>query len=211
MSLLSVEQEYVTCPVCDTSVPKAFIESHTESCLQRSERPPPGASQPVVKQRPAAQDGTAASGGRAAAAAAGAAAAAAGGPLCSTPARRLPPDEFRAMVSAGWDRALQSVPGALAATPPPPLNAFDVLSAARVAAEPMSAQLFLEHRPGGSCVAHWRLLTGACVQGVNSNAGCAPSCNHPGVCVTLSATPQGLQQLLEAPRRLACRLRGQPP
>lgn len=138
--------KYINCPVCQTSIPKSFIETHTEDCLLRAN----SSSQKHQQQR---TDQCPNPSGHAAATSAGAAAspssnkqqlllgsptkpasgaAAARSPskspratqLYRSPRQRLPPDEFKAVVSAGWDRALKYVPGACeGGGGPPPLPA----------------------------------------------------------------------------------------
>lgn len=136
----SLQDKYATCPVCGTSVPKAFLHNHTDDCLVKSQQP----AQPSQQQRKVPRTETTPSPtGAVAAAAAGAATspvkavqspqqlfrsplkaatnAAAGSGASQrpflTPKQRLPPNEFRAMVSAGWDKALRHIPEALEEPP----------------------------------------------------------------------------------------------
>lgn len=147
-----VQDKYVPCPICGSSVPKTFIQSHTEGCLVKSQRPskaskhsphdsPAAAAAAAATTSPAADTATAAhahggggGGGSTAAAATqppppqrspqqpaaakpGAARDAPQPRPFLSPRQRLPPDEFRAMVSASWDRALKHMPGALEGAP----------------------------------------------------------------------------------------------
>lgn len=124
----------MTCPICSTSVPKTFIQSHTEDCLARSQKP----SQPISNQQEPRKTQKIAStqsptglpahtstqrlhtpalGQPQKSPAKAAAAAASNAAPFLSPRQRLPPDEFKALVSASWDRALRHLPEALEEVP----------------------------------------------------------------------------------------------